>query len=332
VANRPILFYVLDTLVDAGITDIGVVVSPDTGDEIRARLGDGSLWGARLRFIVQDHAGGIAHAAWIARDYLAGDDVCIALGDNLVGSKIRGAVEIFRGAREFEASVLLKEVSDPRAFGVAEIDAQGNVVRFVEKPDNPPSHLALVGIYLFRPSLFDAIARITPSARGELEITDALTKLLEQGKRVRFERLESWWLDTGKKDDLLLANQTVLGEWLVHAVHGQVCRESALSGRVRVEEGAVVLRSTIQGPVIIGRSARLEDARIGPFTSIGDGCVVVRSRIERSVMLEGSHVEDVERLEDSLVGRRVTVCTRGEGREALSLLVGDDSHIELRRG
>ncbi len=327
IANRPILFYVLDNLVDAGITDIGVVVSPETGDEIRARLGDGSRWGAKLDFIVQDHPGGIAHAAWTARHFLAGGDVCLALGDTMVGSKIRGAVETFRQDREVEAWALLKEVSDPRAFGVAQVDDEGNVVRVVEKPADPPSNLALVGIYLFRPSLFDAIAQIRPSARGELEITDALTQLIQQGKRVRFERLQSWWLDTGKKDDLLLANRTVLDECLVHAVLGQVCGQSALSGRVRVEPGATVLRSTIRGPVVIGPGARVEDARIGPFTSIGEGCVVLRSGIERSVLLEGSLVENVERLEESLVGRRVTIRARHPG--AVSLLVGDDSCIEL---
>jgi len=329
VANRPILFYVLDNLVDAGITDIGVVVSPETGREIRDRVGDGSRWGAKLSFIVQPHPGGIAHATWIARDYLAGEDVCVALGDNLVGSKIRRAVDAFRRSLDLEALVLLKEVSDPRAFGVAEIDGQGGVVRLIEKPNEPPSNLALVGIYLFRSSIFDAIAKIAPSVRGELEITDAITELIEQGKRVQFERLESWWLDTGKKDDLLLANETVLRDWLVHAVHGSVCSASQLSGCVRIEEGAVVLRSTIRGPVIIGSGARIEDARIGPLSSIGDGCVVVRSGIERSVLLEGSHVTDVERLEDSLVGRRVTVRAGGMDRGALSLLVGDDSQITL---
>lgn len=331
VANRPILFYVIDNLVDAGIRDIGMIVSPETGREVQEKVGDGERWNARIHYIAQDRPGGLAHAVWTAREYLGEDDFCMFLGDNLIGTKIREEVETFGRQREFAASVMLKEVPNPSSFGVAEVDSAGHVVRLVEKPKAPPSNLALVGIYLFRASIHQAIAQIKPSPRGELEITDAISKLIELGGKVRFERVTSWWLDTGKKDDLLLANDTVLDDWLEHDIRGSVSADSKISGRVTVEEGAEVVGSTIRGPVIIGARARIRDARIGPFTSIGAGCEVIRSSIQHSVLLEDSRVEDIERLEDSLIGRRVTVSPGAAAHGSLSLLVGDDSRIELMR-
>lgn len=329
VANRPILFYVLDNLVDAAITDIGMIISPETGAEIRAAIGDGSRWGARVTFILQDRPSGLAHAVKTAQGYLGDSDFCMFLGDNLIGTKIRGAVEAFRGAPSIAASVMLKEVTNPSQFGVAEVDDTGNVVRLVEKPKEPRSNLALVGIYLFRSDIFAAIERIQPSARGELEITDAISMLLELGRVVRFDRVSSWWLDTGKKDDLLLANDTVLDDWLIHNVEGEVDSESRLSGRVRLAKGAQIIRSTVRGPVIVGARARIVDAHIGPFTSIGDDVVIERASVDHSILLNGSLVKDIGRLEDSLIGRRVVVHP-GETRQgALSLLVGDDCRVEL---
>ena len=331
VANRPILFYVIDNLVDAGILEIGIIISPETGAEVRAAVGDGSAWGARIEYIVQDKPAGLAHAVLTARDYLAGGDICMFLGDNLIGTQIRDAVNTFKSAPQFAASVMLKEVPNPSQFGVAEVDDQGNVTRLVEKPQEPKSNLALVGIYLFRPMIFDAIAQLTPSARGELEITDAISKLIELGGKVRFERVRSWWLDTGKKDDLLLANDTILDDRVVHDIRGSVDALSKLSGRVRLEEGASVVRSVIRGPVVIGKGAQITDARIGPFTSIGDRVVIERSSVDHSVILDGSRIIDVQRLEDSLIGRRVQVHPGTTQRGSLSLLVGDDCKIELGR-
>ena len=330
VANRPILFYVIDNLATAGVREIAVIVSPETGAEVRAALGDGSRWGVRFEFVVQDRPAGLAHAVRTARPFLGDDDFCMFLGDNLIGTMIKDAADRFR-ASTLAASVMLKEVQNPSSFGVAEVDAAGNVIRLVEKPKEPKSNLALVGIYFFRKSIFDAIDAIVPSPRGELEITDAIGKLIEQGLEVRFDRVTSWWLDTGKKDDLLLANDTVLDSWLEHSIQGTVDAESKISGRVRIEPGAVVTRSTIRGPVVIGAGARVIDSRIGPFTSIGDGVVVERSGVDHSVILEGSSIRGIERLEDSLIGRRVKVHP-GDGRTAsLSLLVGDDCLIELAR-
>jgi glucose-1-phosphate thymidylyltransferase len=332
VANRPILFYVIDNLVEAGIREIGVVISPETGPEVRAALGDGSRWGARFEFIVQDKPRGIAHAVLVAREFLAGEDFCLFLGDNLVGSRIREAADRFRATPAHAASVMLKEVDNPSAFGVAVLDDAGRIVRLVEKPVVPPSRLALVGIYFFRASVFDVIAEIEPSARGELEITDTLARFLERGEVVHWDPLTSWWLDTGKKDDLLLANDTVLDAWLVHDVRGSVDEASRVTGRVRVGEGAVIERSSIRGPAVIGAGARIVDSRIGPFTSIGDGVTVLRSGVDHSVVMEGSHVEDIARLEDSLLGRRVRVGPGATRAGALALMVGDDCVVELSRG
>jgi glucose-1-phosphate thymidylyltransferase len=331
VANRPILFYVIDNLVDAGIRDVGMIVSPETGAAVRETVGDGSRWGIQITYIVQNRPSGLAHAVKTAQAYLGDSDFCMFLGDNLIGTKIVAAVRAFQAAPEVAAAVMLKEVPNPSQFGVAEVDAAGNVVRLVEKPKEPKSNLALVGIYLFRPSLFAAIERIKPSARGELEITDAISMLIEQGHVVRFERVQSWWLDTGKKDDLLLANDTVLDDWLVHDMLASVDAESRLSGRIRVPKSAQIVRATLRGPIIVGERARIVDAHIGPFTSIGDDVVVERSCVDHSIILSGAHIRDISRLEDSVVGRRVVVQPGDSRQGALNLLVGDDCRVELGR-
>ncbi len=331
VANRPILFYVLDNLVDAAITEIAMIISPETGSEVRDAVGDGSRWGARVHYVVQSRPAGLAHAVKTAQAYLGDSDFCMFLGDNLIGTKIRDAVAAFAASPSIAASVMLKEVTNPSQFGVAEVDASGNVTRLVEKPKEPRSNLALVGIYLFRAAIFEAIERIRPSARGELEITDALSMLIELGHTVRFNRVQSWWLDTGKKDDLLLANDTVLDDWLVHDNQGTVDKESRLSGRVRIAAGSQIVRSTLRGPIIVGARSRIVDAHIGPFTSIGDDVVIERASVDHSIILNGGRIREIGRLEDSIIGRRVVV-QPGETRQgALNLLVGDDCHVELGR-
>jgi glucose-1-phosphate thymidylyltransferase len=329
VANRPILFYVVDNLVGAGVTDIGVIIAPETGAEMQQALGDGSKFGARFTFILQDRPGGLAHAVATAEPFLRGSDFVMYLGDNLIGTPIRDAVAAFAAAPELCASVMLKEVPNPSSFGVAEVDEQGNVIRLTEKPKEPRSNLALVGIYLFRPKIFEAIAQIKPSARGELEITDAIAKLIELGGKVNFNRVSSWWLDTGKKDDLLLANDTVLDDWLEPACEGELDAASRVSGRVRIGRGSKIERSTIRGPVIVGEGVHIVDSRIGPFTSIGDRVTISRSTVEHSVILPGSSVADIARLEDSLIGQRVVIRPGVSRHGALSLMVGDDCVVEL---
>jgi glucose-1-phosphate thymidylyltransferase len=332
VANRPILFYVIDNLVDAGIRQIGVIISPQTGAEIRTALGDGSRFGAELTYIEQSHPGGLAHAVKTAQPFLADAPFVMYLGDNLIGMRIANAVATFLADSNLSASLMLKEVDDPRAFGVAIVDDAGHVIALEEKPRQPRSRLALVGIYCFRPTIFAAIDRIQPSARGELEITDAISNLIDHGARCCFTQLDSWWLDTGKKDDLLRANDTVLDDWLRSAQLGTVDAASEIIGRVHVAAGAKLIRSRVRGPAIIGEGAQLIDAVIGPFTAIGPQVTIERSRVEHSVLMEGTQVRDIPRLEDSLIGRRVVVAPGRAGAGALALLVGDDCMVELAKG
>ena len=329
VANRPILFYVVDNLVDAGVVDIGVIISPETGKEVRDALGDGSKFGARFTFIEQAKPLGLAHAVVTAHEFLQDSPFVMYLGDNLIGTMIRDAVSRFEQHSELAASVMLKPVDNPSAFGVAQVDANGKVVGLEEKPQHPKSNLALVGIYLFRPVVHDAIARIKPSKRGELEITDAISKLIDMGGQVNFERVESWWLDTGKKDDILLANDTVLDDWLKTDVQADVDEHSKLSGRIRIEPGAKVERSTLRGPIIIGKNAVIRDSHIGPFTSLGDRVRVESSTVEHSVVLCDSVIDRIGRLEDSLIGRRVVVRPGTQRHGSLSLMVGDDCVVEI---
>jgi len=325
VANRPILFYVLDTLVAAGVRDIVVLLAPDTGDEIRAAVDAAApTWDAVITYVTQPAPLGLAHAVATARPLLSDAPFCMFLGDNLIGEDIGPHVAAFRDAPGLAASVLLTEVDDPRQFGVAEVDTTGRVVRLVEKPAVPASNLALVGIYFFRAAVHAAIATLTPSARGELEITDALTTLLATGHDVRFARLTAWWLDTGKKDDLLRANEAVLATHLTPCITGTL-EECTVSGAVRVEAGAVVRGSHLVGPVVIGAGAQVLDSTVGPSVSIGPSAVVERSVVTRSVLYEQATVHDAH-LRDAVLGRRAAV--RGPGGP-LTVLLGDDSRVDF---
>ncbi len=326
VANKPILFYGLEQIRDAGITDIGIVVG-DTAAEIEAAVGDGSELGIRPTFIRQDAPLGLAHAVLTAASFLADDDFVMFLGDNLIEGGIAPMVETFTADRP-AAQLLLKQVPDPQRFGVAVLDESGRITRLVEKPAVPPSDLALVGVYLFTPAILDAARAITPSSRGELEITDAIQRLVDDGAEVRASRVVGWWLDTGKKDELLDANRIVLGT-LSRRIDGRVDAASELTGMVVVEEGAEVVGSTIRGPAIIGAGARVADAYIGPFTSIGPGCVISSCEMEYSVVMEGSTVTEVGRIEGSLLGRQVMICRAARRPAAYRFHLGDHAEVEL---
>jgi glucose-1-phosphate thymidylyltransferase len=329
VANKPILFYGLEQIRDAGITEVGIIVG-DTHAEIEEAVGDGSELGIRATFLRQDAPLGLAHAVLTAADWLADDDFVMFLGDNLIEGGIGHLVEAFERDRP-DAQVLLKAVPDPARFGVADLDGDGRVVGLVEKPADPPSDLALVGVYLFTPAILDAARRIEPSDRGELEITDAVQRLLDDGREVRASRVEGWWLDTGKKDDLLEANRIVLGS-VRRSIEGTVDDASEVVGDVVVEPGAEVVRSTVRGPAVIGAGTRVEDAFIGPFTSIAAGCVVERCEVEFSVLLERCVVRDVARLEGSLLGRDVEVVRTQRRPAAHRLTLGDHSRVEISAG
>jgi glucose-1-phosphate thymidylyltransferase len=331
VANKPILFYGIEAMVAAGITDIGVIVG-DTRNEVMAALGDGSQWGAAITFIPQDEPLGLAHCVLIARDFLGEDDFVMYLGDNLLEQDLGAFIDAFEAGRPApappSAQILLKHVPDPHRFGIAELDATGHVVRLVEKPEDPPSDLALVGVYLFDNTIHDAVRAIKPSARGELEITDAIQWLVDHGHRVVTQILDGWWLDTGKKDPLLEANRVLL-ESIERRIDGSVDDDSAVDGRVVIEAGAQIVRSRVRGPAIIGRGARIVDSFVGPFTAIGDGCEVVGSEIDHSVVMADSRILDAGRLLDCLIGREAEI-TRSEATpKATRLMIGDHCQVDL---
>jgi glucose-1-phosphate thymidylyltransferase len=331
VANKPILFYGIEAMVSAGITEIGVIVG-DTRDEMMAALGDGSQWGAQITFIPQDAPLGLAHCVLIAADFLGDDDFVMYLGDNLLEQDLGAFVRAFEAARATDeppaAQILLKRVPDPHRFGIAELDDAGHVVRLVEKPADPPTDLALVGVYLFDRTINDAVRAIAPSPRGELEITDAIQWLVDQGLRVRQEELTGWWIDTGKLTPLLEANRLLL-EKIDTRFDGSVDDASIVDGRVVVEAGATVVASTLRGPLVIGAGAVVEHSFIGPFSAIGDRCVVRNSEIEHSVVMSDSRIDDIPRLEDSLIGKDVVVSRSQARPRALRLMVGDHCQIDV---
>ena len=328
VGNRPILFHVLDNLKNAGIDQVGVVISPETGNAVREAVGSGEAWSMHIHYIPQHQPLGLAHAVKVAQSYLGSDPFVMYLGDNLIGSGIHEFRDRFERSGA-QASILLKEVDNPSSFGIAEVDDQQRIVRLVEKPKEPRSNLALVGIYFFTPAIHEAIAQISPSWRGELEITDAIQSLLDAGGEVRSERVAAWWLDTGKKDDLLTANTVVLDEWVTRRIDGDVDGQSQVTGRVRLGKGSNIVNSVIRGPVVIGENVSVESSFIGPFTSIGNGCHIASSVLEHCVLLENARIEHVDRLEDSLIGKNSAVLKDHSSRQAYRLMIGDDSEVLL---
>jgi glucose-1-phosphate thymidylyltransferase len=329
IANKPNLFYAVDDLVQAGVWDIGVIVSPETGDEVRAALGDGSRWGAAFTFITQDEPLGLAHAVRTAEDYLGTEPFVMYLGDNLLSGGIAHLIEEY-GSGEADAIVLLTPVDDPSRFGVAELDSAGRVVRLVEKPQDPPSNLALVGVYLFGPCIHESVAELRPSWRGEYEITDAIQGLIDTGKRVVAHEVRGWWKDTGRPEDLIDANRLVLSQ-ITRDVRGDIC-ESRVDGEVVVEEGARVARSTVRGPVHIAAGALVEESYVGPYTSIGRDARIVRSEVECSIILDRAEIRDLPQLMDeSVVGHDAVVRGTSDAlrKRTLQLAVGDSSRVIL---
>jgi len=325
-ANKPVLFYVLEDLVAAGITDIGIVVG-DTADQIQAAVGDGSAFGCTVTYIPQDRPAGLAHALKIARSFLAGDRFVMYLGDNFIQGGIARFVDDFR-ASAAAAHLLLYRVPNPQDLGVAEV-VDGRIVSLEEKPTVPRSDLALVGIYFFDSHIHAATDAIEPSWRGELEITDAIRYLLDSGAEVRPHVLEGWWIDTGKMEDLLDANRLVLQD-LTHRIEGRVAEDCTIQGSVVVEAGAEVLNSTLRGPLIIGSGARIENAYVGPFSAIGPDCIIRESEIEHTIVMERSRILEVpHRIEDSLIGRDVTVVRSLGKPKAYKLMLGDHSKVGI---
>ncbi len=326
VANKPVLFYGLEAIAAAGVTETGIVVG-DTGPEIRQAVGDGSRFGLNITYIPQEAPLGLAHAVLIARDFLGDDDFVMYLGDNFIVGGISGLVDGFRRERP-DARILLTRVTDPTAFGIAELDDTARVVRLEEKPQVPRSDLALVGVYLFSPGIHEAVRRIQPSLRGELEITDAVQWLIDHGRDVRSTTISGYWKDTGNVTDMLEVNRSVL-ETVEPCVEGSVDDASDIIGRVRVEAGAKVSGSRVVGPAVIGSGTQIVDSYVGPFSSIGEDCRVEESEIEYSIVLSQASVLGVSRIEDSLIGHRVEVTPAPRTPSVHRLVLGDHSKVQI---
>ncbi|GAA0374244.1 glucose-1-phosphate thymidylyltransferase [Microbispora corallina] len=327
VANKPVLFYGLEAIRDAGITSVGIVVG-DTGREVREAVGDGSAFGIDVTYIEQEAPLGLAHCVLIAREFLADDPFVMYLGDNFLVDGISGLVDAFRGT-DCDARILLTRVSEPRFYGVAELGPDGEIVALEEKPEHPRSDLAIVGVYTFSPAIHEAVRAITPSSRGELEITDAITWLIDTGRRVQSHFVTGYWRDTGRLQDMLECNRIVL-EAIETDLGGTVDGLSDVTGRVVVAPGAVVEGSVIRGPVVIGADAKISRTYIGPYTSIGERCVLEDTEVDYSIVLGDSAIRGVSGLTHSLIGRNVEV-TRATGvPNTHQLMVGDHSRVQVR--
>jgi glucose-1-phosphate thymidylyltransferase len=327
VANKPVLFYGIEAMAAAGIEEVGIIIAPETGGEIKTAAGDGSDFGLRITYIEQDAPLGLAHAVLTAEPFLGESPFVMYLGDNLLRDGITELVDEFR-AETPDAMILLTPVPDPEHYGVAELDGDKRVTRLVEKPKEPKTDLALVGVYMFTPSIFEAARAIEPSWRNELEITDAIQYLVDGGRRVDPHIVRGWWKDTGQVQDMLDANRLILDE-LAERVDGELV-DSRVEGRVVVEEGAVLERATVRGPAIIGAGSRITDAYIGPYTAVGEGVTIERCEVEYSIVLADSSVSDLEgRIEASLIGRNVAIRRSPAVPKAYRFVLGDNAEIEI---
>ncbi len=329
VANKPILWYGIEGIVAAGITDIGIIISPETGEEVKAKTGNGDRFGAKITYILQETPAGLAHAVKVAQPFLGDSPFIMYLGDNLIQSQLDPFLQTFKN-NNLDALILLRPVTNPSAFGVATVDEHGRVLELVEKPKVPPSNLALVGIYFFSKTIHDAISQIEPSPRGELEITDAIQQLINERKRVEACNLDGWWLDTGKKDDLLSANQIILDSCIIPAVEVEIDATTKIIGRVQIGKGSQIINSTIRGPVVIGENCHIENSFIGPYSSIADRATLIDADLEHSVILQSAKIVGIkERIVDSVIGQRAQLIPAPARPKALRFMIGDDSLIEL---
>ncbi|HYP47767.1 MAG TPA: glucose-1-phosphate thymidylyltransferase [Thermoleophilaceae bacterium] len=327
VANKPVLFYGIEAMAAAGIREVGIIVAPETGSEIRKEAGDGSQFGVEITYIDQDEPLGLAHAVLTAEGFLAGSPFVMYLGDNLLRDGIVALVDTFK-RDEPEALILLTPVPDPEHYGVAELDGGGRVARLVEKPKEPKTDLALVGVYMFTPAIFDAAKSIKPSWRGELEITDAIQTMVERGLRVDPHIVHGWWKDTGQVQDMLEANRLILDD-LAERMDGELV-DSRVEGRVVIEEGARLERATVRGPAIIGARSTITDAYIGPYTAIGADVSIEHAELEHSIVLSGSSVSQLEyRIEASLIGKNVRIGRGPAWPKAYRFVVGDNADVRI---
>jgi len=325
VANKPILGYVLDQVAATSIKKVGIITAPETGQFVKDYVDGGSNWNLDVTYIPQEPLG-LAHAVKTAKRFLGQDSFVMCLGDNVTGQSLNSFVKKFK-SEHLDALIILKEVENPSSFGIAQLDEKGNIIKLVEKPKTPMGNLAIIGTYLFSNKVHQAIERIKPSWRGELEITDAIQEMINMGFSVKAEILNSWWLDTGKKDDILSANAKILDEYIQRDVKG-IVTNSTIDGRVKVEPEAKIVNSIVRGPCVIGKNVLIENSFIGPYTSVGDGSRIFNSNLEYCVIQENVTIKDVERLEESLIGKNAKVA-RNQRNRTIKLHVGDYSEVEV---
>lgn len=329
VANKPVLFRVIEAIREAGVTDIGIVIGNNTGEEIKEAVGNGLRWGANIEYILQESPDGLAHAVKISKDFLGDDRFVMFLGDNVIQGGISGLISDF-AASDWNSQIVLKAVDNPSAYGVAKLRDDNSIEQLIEKPKDPPSNLALVGIYMFDETIWQAVNSIQPSARGELEITDAIQWLIEAGLRVYPHVHQGWWIDTGKPTDMLEANSLVLDELVPNISADAEIKNSEIDSRVTVERGAKILNSVIRGPAIIGEETVIENSYVGPFTSIYHHVTVQNCEIERSIILERSTISDIDvRLQETIIGRHASVRRNWKKPRALKMNLGDHSNLWL---
>lgn len=327
IANKPVLVRVIEAIRDAGITEIGIVVG-DTAPDIKRVIKQGTELGVNVTYIQQDAPLGLAHAVKISQDFLGDDRFVMFLGDNVIQGGISPLISQFANS-SYNSQIVLTEVEHPQQYGVAQLGDDNHIIRLIEKPKEPPSNLALVGIYMFDANIFEAVHAISPSWRGELEITDAIQWLVDQKYVVHPYVHTGWWIDTGRPGDMLEANSLALEE-LTPKVDGYIDRDSEVDSRVTIEEGAEVINSVVRGPAIIGRETRLVNAYVGPFTSIYHNCLIQNAEISRSIVLEHSQIRNIDqRIEDSLIGRHVTLHRSPIRPRAYKFTLGDNSQVGL---
>lgn len=328
VANRPVIHYVMDHIARAGLTKVGIIISPETGQQIKESLGNGDFWKVNITYIRQEHPSGLAHAVKTAKPFLKESPFLMFLGDNLIKDGVNQLVEQYK-ERKPAAAILLKKVPNPESFGVARVDESLAVVELAEKPIKPSSNLAIIGIYAFSPSIHSAIDRIKPSSRGELEITDAIQELINLGHSVQACEAKGWWIDTGKKEDLLKANKTILFEKATFNNEGEADSDSIITGRVQIGKGTTISASTIIGPVIIGNKCSIENSFIGPYTSIGNESLIKGTKIDNSIVMEKCLINQIERLTYSILGTNTQISRDKEVIKTTSMFLGNDSQVIL---
>ncbi len=326
VANKPIIFYGIEALIEAGIKEIGIVVG-ETAKEVQSAVGNGKNFGIKIEYIPQEAPLGLAHAIKVSRDFLGDGPFVMYLGDNILKEGVKDFVVKFEAVNP-NALILLTKVNNPQDFGVAVVDEAGRVKRLIEKPKQPPSNLALVGVYLFDKEIFRAIEFIKPSWRNELEITDAIQWLLDNNYQVESHLVKGWWKDTGKPEDIIEANLLVL-EDIEPSIEGRVV-DTTISGRVKIGEDTKIEKSTIRGPVVIGKNSRIIESFVGPFSSIGDNVLIQNAEIECSVVMEGTQIKNLnKRIDRSIIGKNVVITQTDTSPRAHRFFLGDQSFVEL---